>query len=376
MPLSRILVVGNYLPDHQQSMIRFAHLLATFYDPVADVRLVKPFVFVGRLSFLPQLLKKYLAYIDKLILFPIWLSIRSRSYDLVHIADHGNSPYAFCCPPHKCIITCHDLLAVRASMGDSTTACEASPTGALLQKLILAGLRRAHSLTFVSQATFDDFLRIAGRPFGQRHAVIPNSLNAQFLSDISTIALSPEEQSILPASPFILMVGSSHPRKNRRLALRLLLELGNSSPYIVVFAGESLSPDDQSFILEHNLASRVQVIVCPSHALLNKLYILSHALLFPSFAEGFGWPLIEAQACGSPVIASCTTSIPEVAGNGALFADPLDVATFALYVRSLEDPDLRSRLIHNGFSNIRRFDPQLIKASFTAFALDPMQSTL
>jgi glycosyltransferase involved in cell wall biosynthesis len=155
-----------------------------------------------------------------------------------------------------------------------------------------------------------------------------------------------------------------------------LLELGNSSPYIVVFAGETLSPDDESFILEYDLASRVQVIVRPSHALLNKLYILSHALLFPSFAEGFGWPLIEAQACGSPVIASCTTSIPEVAGNAALFADPLDVTTFALYVRSLEDPDLRSRLIHNGFSNIRRFDPQLIKASFTAFALDPMQSTL
>jgi glycosyltransferase involved in cell wall biosynthesis len=367
----RILVVGNYPADQQQSMIRFAHLLVSLYQPYAQVHLIQPFVLVTRLPGLPAVARKYLAYIDKLLLFPLWLALRARSYEMVHIADHSNAFYAFCCPQKRCIVTCHDLLAVRGAMGDPVVACKPSVIGIWLQRLIMAGLRRPGAVAFVSQASFNDFRRLVGASSGQRHAVIPNSLNAPFRVDLADLDLTAEEQRLIPAEPFLLMVGSGHPRKNRLLALHLLLELGAGSPYRLVFAGAPFTPADQSFIAEHQLTSRVHVIERASHALLNYLYCLAHALLFPSLAEGFGWPLIEAQACGCPVIASTTTSIPEVAGEAALFAEPHDVATFASHVRALEDPATRARLIRQGDINLRRFDSEVISRAYTTFALQP-----
>ncbi len=369
----RILVVGNYPADQQQSMSRFAKLLVSFYDPISNVVFVCPPVLVARLPGLSLVARKYLAYIDKLFLFPLWLALRSRSFDLVHIADHSNSFYSFCCLPSRCIITCHDLLAVRAAMGDTSVACESSLIGIWLQRLIIAGLRHSGAIVFVSRATLDDYLRISGQPRRQRHSVIPNSLNAPFTSDLSSIQLTAEEQNLLPISPFLLMVGSSLPRKNRRLALRLLIELGDSSPYSIVLAGAPLSSDDQSFINKYSLAKQVHVIVRPSHSLLNSLYCRAHALLFPSLSEGFGWPLIEAQACGCPVIASTTTSIPEVAGEAALYADPQDVTTFASHVQALEDSTLRANIISQGEFNLRRYDPALIRQAYTGFAFHSSQ---
>ncbi|MGB5135682.1 MAG: glycosyltransferase [Prochlorococcaceae cyanobacterium] len=367
----RILVVGNYPADQQQSMTRFADLLVRFYQPHGQVQLLRPPVLVARLPGLPPLARKYLAYVDKLLLFPLWLALRARFCQLVHIADHSNAYYAFCCSRHRCIVTCHDLLAVRGAMGDPAVACEASPIGIWLQKLILAGLRQPSAVAFDSQASLNDFHRLGGGPSRQRHAVIPIPLNAPFTQNIASLELSTAEQALRPKPPYLLMVGSALPRKNRALALRLLRHLGSASPYSVVFAGAPLAPEEQAFIAAHHLGRQVVSIVRPSHALLNHLYGRAHALLFPSLAEGFGWPLIEAQASGCPVIASTTTSIPEVAGSAALYADPSDVDTFASHVLALEAPALRRRLIQLGFENLRRFDPDVISRQYVRFALQP-----
>jgi glycosyltransferase involved in cell wall biosynthesis len=191
--------------------------------------------------------------------------------------------------------------------------------------------------------------------------VIPNALNAPFSPDFQAFPLTPYEQEQVPAAPYLLMVGSSHPRKNRALAIDLLIRLGSRGRYRVVFAGAPFTSAEQTFCDSHPLGDRLISIVRPSHALLNRLYCQAHALLFPSIAEGFGWPLIEAQACGCPVIASTTTSIPEVAGMGALYADPESVVAFEQHVMALEDPDQRAPLIQRGFENIRRFAPELIR---------------
>jgi glycosyltransferase involved in cell wall biosynthesis len=364
-----ILIIGNYPADNQQSMARFAQLLVSFYQPLGHVHLVKPPLLITRLPGLPVMVRKYLAYIDKLLLFPLWLVLCARSYQLVHIADHSNAFYSFCISRHRCIVTCHDLLAVRGAFGDTAVACEASPIGLWLQRLIMAGLRRPGAVVFVSQATFHDFQRLVVAPPAQRHAVIPNPLNAPFTADSSAFVLTPEEQTLFPRAPFLLMVGSSLPRKNRPLALRLLLELGAASPYRLVLAGAALAPHEQSFIGQHMLSDRVHVIERPSHSLLNHLYCQAHALLFPSLAEGFGWPVLEAQACGCPVIASSSTSVPEVGGQAALYAGPQDVATFAAHVRSLEDGTLRASLISHGYKNLRRFHHEVISRAYTKFAL-------
>lgn len=364
-----ILIIGNYVADQQQSMIRFANLLVRFYEPCAPVWLVQPPSVITRFPGLPHLARKYLAYIDKLLLFPLWLTLISRFFSFVHIADHSNAFYSFFVPRSRCIITCHDLLAVRGAMGDPVVACEASPIGIWLQRMILAGLRHANAVAFDSEASLHDYLRLVGCPKGQRHKVIPIPLNAPFTANSASFQLSAKEQQQLPAVPYLLMVGSALPRKNRILGLQLLLALSAATAYQLVFAGAPPSPEEQKFISQHHLSTRVHVVERPSHALINQLYCDAHALLFPSLAEGFGWPLLEAQACDCPVIASNTTSIPEVAGSAALYADPFDVAAFARHVRALEDPNLRANLILQGRVNLRRFDHEVISRAYTNFAL-------
>ena len=364
----RVLVVGNYLADQQQSMLRFADLLVAIYSQSNDVVLLTPPGFVAQLPGLPAVVRKYLAYIDKLLLFPLWLTIRTRAFDLVHIADHSNAFYSFCCPRRKSIVTCHDLLAIRGALGDASVACDASPIGIWFQRLVMTGLRRADAVVFDSQATFHDFQRLIASPAAQRQSVIPIPLNAPFNPDPSALAPTPAELSQIPQQPYLLMVGSSHPRKNRALALHLLEHLGAASPYILVFAGAPLTEAEQSFRLCHTTGDRLISIERPSHALLNSLYCQAHALLFPSFSEGFGWPLVEAQTCCCPVIASPTTSIPEVAGDGALYAKPADVATFAHHVQALEDTTERARLIQLGLINTRRFDKEVVGEAYRRFS--------
>jgi glycosyltransferase involved in cell wall biosynthesis len=349
-------------------MLRFADLLVHIYACAGQVVLLFPPVFFSRLPALPASVRKYFAYIDKLLLFPLWLSIRSRSFDRIHIADHSNAFYTFFCPHGRCVVTCHDLLAMRGAMGDITSACTASPIGIWLQRLIMAGLRRADAIAFDSHATFLDFQRIIGSIAHQRHEVIPIPLNAAFIADKDAFPLTALEQGLIPSNPFLLMVGSSLPRKNRALALQLLERLGSASPFSMVFAGAPLTEQETMFQSTHPLGRRLISIVGPSHGLLNRLYCQAHALLFPSFAEGFGWPLVEAQTCCCPVIASPTTSIPEVAGQGALYADPTDVAGFAAHVRSLEDCSIRHRLIHLGLKNIRRYDIDVVAMAYRRFA--------
>lgn len=369
MPKS-VLIVGNFKHDKQTSMLLFSELLYRLYSKHYQARLIQPPALASRWVGTPFLLNKYLSYIDKLVLFPIFLFFIAPKYDLMHIADHSNSFYSFCSAKQNCIVTCHDLLAVRGALGDKSVACSASSLGPWLQRLIMAGLRRAGSIVFDSQATFRDYQMLGGGPIKQRMSVIPIPLNAPFTYLKDKFKLLPEEEMSVPSQIFLLMVGSSLPRKNRLLALKLLSYHQIPNKYHLVFAGAPLGNLEINFLNSHQLADRVHSIVNPSHALLNKLYCSAHALLFPSFSEGFGWPIVEAQTCHCPVVASTTTSIPEVAGNAALYADPNDVKAFAEHVLALEDQKERARLIQLGILNIHRFDESVIGERYLKFALN------
>lgn len=85
------------------------------------------------------------------------------------------------------------------------------------------------------------------------------------------------------------------------------------------------------------------------------LYSGAIALVFPSLFEGFGLPILEAQACGCPVVTSNLSSMPEIAGGGAILVDPYSVDDIVSSMRKIENRKLRMEIVKEGFKNVKRF---------------------
>jgi glycosyltransferase involved in cell wall biosynthesis len=104
------------------------------------------------------------------------------------------------------------------------------------------------------------------------------------------------------------------------------------------------------------LQERVRVLGYVPSETLNALYRCASLLLFPSREEGFGFPVLEAMSRGLPVVTSNTSSLPEVGGQAALYADPLNPTSIAENVtRAVEDLDLRGEMIRQGLLRAREF---------------------
>jgi glycosyltransferase involved in cell wall biosynthesis len=127
---------------------------------------------------------------------------------------------------------------------------------------------------------------------------------------------------------------------------------------ITAFAGEILTPELLDLGVQLGVGDRIVDIGEVDHMALNALYSGADALIFPSYSEGFGWPVIEAQAAGCPVVCANKTSLPELAGRAAFLFDPDDVDGMTNAVRSLDDVTSRATLRSEGFENVKRFSMQ------------------
>ena len=160
---------------------------------------------------------------------------------------------------------------------------------------------------------------------------------------------------------YLLYIGTLQPRKN---LLRLLdtfslvcRTLKNQQIKLVLAGGHGWLYDD-IFARTQQLGLTEQVIFPGYIAETDKAALLSGALayLFPSLYEGFGLPVLEAMSCGTPVLTSCTSSLPEVAGDAALLVDPHDTQAIAVGLMALlTNPMLRERLATRGLQQIQNF---------------------
>ena len=318
---------------------------------------VAPAPLFGRLFGTDNFFGKWLAYFDKFVFFPRKLRAiaAQKKPAIVHICDHSNALYGASIKTAPVVVTCHDLIAVRSALGEELH-CPVSFTGKLLQRWILRSLRRADTVVCVSNATRDDAERLVSRNDpSPKIEVISNGLNYPYRTIPKSEALSRLKNIPGLVSPFVLHVGSNLPRKNRDGVLRIFARTKGNWDAHLVFAGDPLDSEQLALAERLKIGDRVIQIQEPSEQLLEALYNCAVALLFPSHSEGFGWPIIEAQACGCPVVCSNLDPMPETAGDAGLFHEIEDEAGFATDLFRLNTPAERAVWSERGLRNADRF---------------------
>jgi glycosyltransferase involved in cell wall biosynthesis len=350
----KLLLVGNYPADGQKSMLAYAQMLLRGLRAAGvEVELTAPRAVLLREGTIPTGLAKWIAYIDKFVIFPLFLVLAARRFDRMHVCDHSNGMYLFWLPRERSSVTCHDVIAIQAARG-LVTGWHTGLTGKVLQALNLRGVARAGRIVCVSDLTRMQLLDLR-RDLAARTTVIRNALHGDFRADRAwREVLAANGLGALADAPFFLHVGSDHPRKNRVAVARIFAGVLHTKRFanaLLVFVGPPPDAPTREVIAEGGFATRVQTVEDASHALLVALYSGAQALIFPSLNEGFGWPIVEAQACGCPVFASNLAPFPEVGGEAAVYFDPGNSATAAATIAKADFEAMRRA----GLDNAARF---------------------
>lgn len=336
-----------------------------------SVRVVSPnssFVKIKSLS----KIKKWLGYIDQYIIFPI--KVRKELLNLPNntlyiFTDHAQGPWVPIVSDKKHIIHCHDFLAQKSALGyihENPT----SWTGKKYQELIFKGYSKGKNFISVSKKTQEDLHEILeGKLFTSN--VVYNSIADSFVS-IDTMKARKKLDQILNLNietGYILHIGGNQWYKNRLG----VIEIYNSwreqyqiaLPLLLV--GQQPTGDILDAYLTSPCKDDIHLLSGINDHTLNLLYSGASVFVFPSLAEGFGWPIAEAMACGCPVITTDEAPMTEVAGDAAFFIArrPIDKeaaqqwANSSAYVLNQVihlNEFQRAEVIEKGFSQITKFD--------------------
>jgi glycosyltransferase involved in cell wall biosynthesis len=370
----KILLIGNYINDQQFSINRFVSLVEKGLTQIGlEVRRIQPEPVLGQL--LPSVngLGKWLGYIDKLLIFPFKLRQSMRWADLVCICDQGFSYYAPYLQDKTHLVICHDMLAIRSALGEIPEN-PTSWTGRQYQSMILRGLKQAQHIACSSEATRADVLRLT-KVAPQRTTVVEDCLDENYemmpreeaLARISKLNISPDV-------PLLLHVGGAQWYKNKLVLLQIFNYL-RQRPELenlgLATVGKPLNEKMRQFLDVHNLRQRVIELVALPNDDLRALYSIATALIFPSLQEGFGVPVIEAQACGCPVFTSNRLPMTEVGGEAAVYFDPKEPESAAeIIAETLLNPEQIRQMKQKGFTNAARFSFQRMIQSYEKLFTD------
>ncbi len=295
-----------------------------------DVAAWSPAPFFHRLP-CPQRLKKWLGYLDQYLLFPLSVRVRLRRvpHDTLFIfTDQALGPWVPLVADRPHVVHCHDFLALRSALGE-VPRNPVSWTGRVYQKWIRAGFRHGRNFISVSARTRDELRRFLGEVETEPKlsVMVPNGLNHPYRPLAGETARS-RLQAVgfaYPDAGFILHVGGNQWYKNRDgvLAIYAAYVEREPNPLPLLMLGAEPNTGLRSAAVQIPSPGKVAFVVRPPVEILEASYSAAAVLLFPSHAEGFGWPILEAMACGCPVLTTEDAPMTEV---GADIASYLPVA--------------------------------------------------
>ncbi len=247
---------------------------------------------------------------------------------------HWDAPFFFAHRPT--VVTVHDLIPLRVAQHTSAVK------RLLMRTLLRRVTRRADRVVTVSQFTRDDLESHDAALRGQVRVVCGGGVPTAFRER------TPHALPHGVTTPFLLVVANRKPHKNIELAVDVLARLQARHPSLsLVVAGERFPhwAHTMAHATRLGVAARIIDVEMLDDTRLAALYAAAACFVMPSRYEGFGLPMLEAMVSGTPAVVARATSLPEVAGEAALLADPDDVEAFtAAVARVLEDPAEAARL--------------------------------
>jgi glycosyltransferase involved in cell wall biosynthesis len=195
----------------------------------------------------------------------------------------------------------------------------------------------------------------------EKITIIPNGLRPHFRRITDPILLGATTNKFRLRHPLVLGVGTMQPRKNHMGLIRAFHQAQGEKknrPAMLALAGGTgwLYEETRQLVADLKLEKKVRFLGQVSDLELAVLYSVADVFAFPSFFEGFGVPPLEAMACGTPVITSNTSSLPEVVGDAALTVDPHDTGALAAAIKRLiADEKLREELRQKGYERAKLY---------------------
>ena len=272
-----------------------------------------------------------------------------------HIVDQSYGHLLRAIDSSRTVITVHDLIPILAWKG--LIPGLSYPYYPLLYKLTIASIHKAKAIIAVSQSTKRDLIAHCGLNDADI-TVIYNGIDPYFHVKKHEDRARARHSFGLPAQgAHIILITGNQSYKNHITSFKVmkLLQSQLIKPIHLVWLGATEFACAR-FLKEVMLVCEVTCLNNLSVERLVDLYNSVDCLLFPSWYEGFGWPPLEAMACGTPVVASNAASLPEIVGDAAITAAPYDVEGLAEGVKTmLEDEFKRRDYIKRGYNNVFRF---------------------
>jgi len=291
------------------------------------------------------------------LVLPQW--VRQDGVELLH-CPANTAPFAV--PKHvTLVITIHDVMYLLPASVLTGSKVFRQRLGNFYRRTVVpSAARRADLIIAVSEFSkreIAEYLRI--NP--DRIHAIHEGIDPGFASFASESASSSEKiagQKI--ESPFILVLGSGDPRKNTLAVIRMYAsvwrELPNQEKLVIVGLRDWRTSSAYQLAAQLGVERRIVFSDYVSEEMLARLYSSSRCFLYPTLYEGFGFPVLEAMACGTPVITSDCTSVPEVAGDAAILVNPTCEKSIGdALLRLLQNEPLRCQLIQKGRERARKF---------------------
>ena len=301
----------------------------------------------GRSIYIPD---RYLNIIWYRWRLPLYTTYFSGQVDIYHGPD-------FALPPTgktlRKVVTVHDLAFLEHP--EYAVPSLASTLGKVVPEAVAA----ADVVCTVSQEVSRTLIKHFHTP-REKLTVIPNGVSPYFRRITDPILLQSTHHKFGLKHPFVLGVGTLEPRKNHIGLIKAFYQAQKkkNGPAMLALAGGKgwLYEETMQLVEELKLTKKVRFLGRVTDLELVTLYSMADAFAFPSFAEGFGVPPLEAMACGVPVITSNTSSLPEVVGNAGLLVDPHNTGELSTAImRILGDKQLQEDLRQKGYERVKHF---------------------